>query len=247
MAGPSSAPETGASPAVLDACQAILEYQFQNPDLLVAALTHASSADHRLVSNERMEFLGDAILGCVVCEQLYHEFPTYLEGELTRIKSIVVSRETCARVSKRIGLGQFLILGKGMTTNPTVPDSVLAAVLESLIAAIYLDGGSPPARDFLARFIFPEIEAAVAGEVGGNYKSLLQQLSQREHGATPTYHVLDEKGPDHSKCFKISARVGRQEFPAAWGRSKKQSEQRAADNALANLRGEPAPHAADTI
>ena len=89
--------------------------------------------------------------------------------------------------------------------------------------------------------------ALVAGEVGGNYKSLLQQLAQREHGATPTYHVLDEKGPDHSKCFKISARVGRQEFPPAWGRSKKQSEQRAAKNALANLRGESAPHAAETI
>ena len=109
--------------------------------ILESALTHASGADHRLASNERLEFLGDAILGHVVCELLFHQFPQFLEGDLTKIKSVVVSRQTCAKISEALGLQEFLILGKGMTTHPAVPPSVLADVFESLIAAIYLDGG----------------------------------------------------------------------------------------------------------
>lgn len=228
--------------STLDACQRSIGYRFDNLALLEAALTHASGADHRLASNERMEFLGDAILGVVVCQQLYEQFPEYLEGELTRIKSIVVSRETCARVSKRLGLGDFLILGKGMMSHPQVPSSVQAAVLESIIAAIYLDGGDAEARVFLSRELWPEIDSAVAGDVGENHKSQLQQLAQREHSVTPTYQLLDEKGPDHSKCFKVAAQIGRNVYAPAWGRSKKESEQRAAHNAIAQIRGELAPH-----
>lgn len=225
----------------LDECEARLDYRFRDRQLLEAALTHASGADHRLLSNERLEFLGDAILGTVVCEALFHRFPDFLEGELTKLKSIVVSRLTCAKVSKELGLLDFLILGKGMTTSPTVPMSVLSDVFESLVAAIYLDGGMEPAKAFIERHMLPEIELAASGESGGNYKSLLQQFAQREHGMTPTYNLIDEKGPDHSKCFKISAQVGKQRFPPAWGRSKKESEQRAAHNAIADLRSEPIP------
>ena len=239
MAGPPSALTEEVCSVMLKACQECLDYQFRDVNLLKAALTHASGAEHRLASNERMEFLGDSILGFIVCKRLYHQFPEYLEGEMTRIKSIVVSREVCARVSRQMGLGQFLILGKGMITNPQVPLSVLAAVFESLIAAIYLDGGEAAVQAFIARHIWPEIDASVAGEVGGNYKSLLQQLAQREYNVTPSYYLLDEKGPDHSKCFKISARIGHMVFPPAWGRSKKESEQRAAHNALRQLRDEP--------
>ncbi|MCC7475247.1 MAG: ribonuclease III [Pirellulales bacterium] len=230
-------------PTRIERCQERLGYYFRDCQFLEAALTHASGADHRLASNERLEFLGDAILGVVVCENLFQQFPDLLEGELTKLKSVVVSRQTCAKISLALGLREFLVLGKGMTTHPAVPPSVLSDVLESLIAAIYLDGGMEPAREFILTYFGPEIEAAASGDGGGNFKSLLQQFAQREHGVTPTYHLLDEKGPDHSKCFKIAAQIGRNQYAPAWGRSKKESEQRAAHNAICELRGDPIPYA----
>src|SRR6266568_2798335 len=107
---------TSREPEILEDCQKAIEYQFGQPELLRAALTHASGANTRLASNERMEFLGDSILGLVTCEQLYHRFPEYEEGDLTKIKSVVVSRRTCARISRQLNLGEFLFLGKGMHT-----------------------------------------------------------------------------------------------------------------------------------
>src|SRR5262245_12287660 len=178
----------------LGRCERRIGYEFTDKALLSASLTHASGAQHRLASNERLEFLGDAILGAVVCEILYVQYPDYLEGDLTKIKSLVVSRQTCAKISEALGLQEFLILRTGMTTHPTLPPSLLADVFESLAAAIYLDGGDAAVRDFIQRFIGPEIELAATGELGGNYKSLLQQLAQRENGSTPTYQLLDEKG-----------------------------------------------------
>ena len=239
------ASESGNGATELQRCQEGIEYQFQNLQLLEDALKHASGVSHRLASNERMEFLGDAILGFVVCEQLYMSYPEYLEGDLTKVKSVVVSRETCARVSESIGLHEYLVLGKGMAADPVIPRSVVAAALESLIAAIYLDGGMEPAKVFIMRHVVPEIEATVSGESGGNYKSQLQQFAQREHGVTPIYQLLDEKGPDHSKCFKVSALVAHRRFTAAWGRSKKESEQRAAHNALNELSGDPIAYPSD--
>lgn len=234
-------------PDRLARCQHRLGYQFRDVQFLESALTHASGADHRLSSNERLEFLGDAILGLVVCEQLFTLFPDQLEGDLTKLKSVVVSRQTCAKISQALGLREFLVLGKGMTTHPAVPPSVLSDVLESLIAAIYLDGGMVPAREFILTYFDPEIESAASGDSGGNYKSLLQQFAQREHGVTPTYHLIDEKGPDHSKCFKMSAQIGRDRYAPAWGRSKKESEQRAAHNAICQLRGDAVPFPSDEI
>ena len=241
-AGSDAAPEFVIA---LENCQRRIGYQFRDKNLLRASLTHASGAEHRLASNERLEFLGDAILGAVVCEQLFRQFPEFLEGDLTKLKSIVVSRQTCARISEALGMQEFLILGKGMTTHPTIPPSLLADVFESLIAAIYLDGGDAASREFISRYVDPEIELAAGGELGGNYKSLLQQLSQREHGTTPTYHLMDEKGPDHSKCFKIAAQIGGKRFQAAWGRNKKEAEQRAARNALSELNNEVPPFPSD--
>jgi ribonuclease-3 len=223
-------------------CEAILGYRFKNITLLQESLTHASGADHRLASNERLEFLGDAILGAIVCELLYRKFPDFLEGELTKIKSSVVSWRTCAKISERLGIGDFLVLGRGMGTQGQTPSSVLADVFESLIGAIYLDGGIGSARQFVARHIEPEVDAAVDGHGGLNHKSNLQQLAQRDLGATPTYLLLDEKGPDHSKCFKISARIGDRRYAPAWGPTKKEAEQRAALNALCQLSGEPLPY-----
>jgi len=240
-----SASHSEAHLAELEKCERRIGYVFQDKNLLTSALTHASGAQHRLASNERLEFLGDAILGAVVCELLYVQYPDYLEGDLTKIKSVVVSRQTCAKISEALGLQEFLILGKGMTTHPNVPPSLLADVFESLAAAIYLDGGDLAARDFIQRYMGPEIELAAAGELGGNYKSLLQQLAQRENGSTPTYLLLDEKGPDHSKCFKVSAQISRTQYQPAWGRNKKEAEQRAARNALAELNGESVPFPSD--
>jgi ribonuclease-3 len=230
---------------LLAECQEIVDYRFRDLTLLREALTHASGANHRRVSNERLEFLGDAILGAIVCDLLFREFPEYLEGELTRIKSIVVSRQTCAKISGMLGIGEYLVTGKGMGSPAQTPSSVLADVFESLVGAIYLDGGMDAARRFVVRHIESEIDAAVEGHGGVNHKSELQQASQREFGETPTYELLDEKGPDHSKCFKISARIGQRRYAPAWGRTKKEAEQRAALNALCQLSDEPLPYESD--
>ncbi|HEX8200118.1 MAG TPA: ribonuclease III, partial [Isosphaeraceae bacterium] len=193
---------------ILAECQRAIGYTFRDPGYLQEALTHASGADHRLASNERMEFLGDAILGAIVCELLYREYPEFQEGDLTRIKSVVVSRRTCAKLSRKLGFDEFLILGKGMGTQEQTPASVLADVFESIAAAIYLDGGMEAAKRFIVEQIRPEIVETVGGQGGVNYKSNLQQTAQRQFGETPSYLLLDEKGPDHLKCFKISAQIG---------------------------------------
>lgn len=231
--------------ARFEGCEERIGYRFKDRQLLESALTHASGADNRLASNERLEFLGDSILGVVVCELLYRRFPRFLEGDLTKVKSVVVSRQTCAKISQGMELDEFLILGKGMASSPTLPPSLLADVFESLVAAIYLDGGDAEARRFVCKHIEPEIELAVSGEAADNYKSLLQQLAQRQFGMTPTYNLLDEKGPDHNKCFKVAACFAGENYPAAWGRNKKEAEQRAASNALSQISGEQAPFPAD--
>jgi ribonuclease-3 len=230
---------------LLEDCQDVLRYTFGDPSYLRAALTHASGADHRLSSNERMEFLGDAILGAIVCDLLYQRYPEYLEGDLTRIKSHVVSRRTCTKLSRELGFDAFLTLGRGMGLNGQTPASVLADVFESVVGAIYLDGGMEAARRFVIPLIGPEIEATAEGHSGSNYKSNLQQMAQRQFGATPTYLLLDEKGPDHSKCFKIAARIGPRHYPPAWGPTKKDAEQRAALNAISQLVGDPIPYPSD--
>ncbi|MCA9132361.1 MAG: ribonuclease III [Planctomycetales bacterium] len=223
-------------------CQQRIGYRFQDVELLRAALTHASGAANRLASNERLEFLGDSVLGFTICEWLFKEHTEYLEGELTQIKSAVVSRRVCARVSHRLELEDCLILGKGMQQGGGVPKSLLSDVYESVIAAIYLDGGFATAREFILRTIHDELKRAVEGHSIGNHKSALQQLAQREYGAAPMYRLQSEAGPDHSKIFQIAAEVKNRKFSPAWGRTKKDAEQRAAGNALAELRGEEPPY-----
>lgn len=220
---------------VLELCQRTIGYRFRDPSRLREALTHASGANHRLASNERLEFLGDAILGAIVCELLYRGFPDYLEGDLTRVKSVVVSRRTCARISEALGFQSFLTLGKGMGAPEQTPSSLLADVFESIIGAIYLDGGMEAVKGFVLPLIEPEIRLTVEGQGQANYKSNLQQVAQRIFGETPTYQLLDEQGPDHSKCFKVAAQIGGRQFTAAWGRNKKDAEQRAAFHALTEL------------
>ena len=219
-------------PDTLEAVQTLLDYRFNDLDLLTSALTHASVADDRLESNERLEFLGDAVLGLVICEELYNRFPEFLEGELTRIKSVVVSRETCARVADRLGVVEHLNLGKGIIEAPNMPASLTSCAYEALVGAVYLDGGLEPARRFILAHMEEEIERVMAGEHRLNYKSLLQQHAQHDLGATPQYELLDEKGPDHAKAFEIAVVIRGRRYPSAWGPSKKTAEQRAAMEAL---------------
>jgi len=220
---------------MLDKAHEVLGYRFKNPDLLTEALTHASSAGDRLESNERMEFLGDAILGFVVCEYLHNAYPELLEGDLTKIKSAVVSRRVCAQISEANHMARMLSLGKGMAGRPDLPSSVAAAVLESLIAAIYLDGGMAPARDFILQHMVPFIKEAAESAHQRNFKSVLQQYAQKHLPANPTYVIMDEKGPDHSKCFEVCAEVDGRRCASSWANSKKQAEQGAALNALLEL------------
>ncbi len=225
---------------LLDQCQTALNYRFHDIELLAMCLTHASSARTRLHSNERLEFLGDTILGVVVCEALYHRFPESSEGELTRIKSIVVSRATCATMAARVRLEEFVLVGKGLDHGGHIPSSILAGTFEGLIAGIYLDGGLEAAREFLTPLITPEIESSAATLHEQNFKSLLQHIAQKKFGATPMYRLLDERGPDHSKVFHISVVVAGRVFPAAWGANKKEAEQTAAQHALEELLGDDA-------
>lgn len=221
--------------AIVDRAERILGHRFDNVQLLREALTHASVADNRLDSNERMEFLGDAVLGFVVCERLYEMFPHLREGDLTKIKSAVVSRRVCAQISDKIGLTDLLVLGKGMSGRADLPSSVSAAVYESIVAAVYLDGGIDAARKFILEHMVPAIIEAEESSHQHNYKSMLQQHAQRNESDLPQYLLLDEKGPDHSKCFEVAVRIGARPFESAWGASKKQAEQQAALNALMEL------------
>ncbi|MGC1273692.1 MAG: ribonuclease III [Planctomycetaceae bacterium] len=219
----------------LDRCEAALGYRFRDRSLLALCLTHASVARTRLASNERLEFLGDAVLGLVVCELLFRRFPESPEGELTRVKSVLVSRSTCADMSRRLGLDRVLLVGKGLGTHDLIPTSILGAVFESLVAGVYLDGGLEAARAFIERVVEDELEEAAARDRGRNFKSVLQHLAQKRFGETPVYRLVDEQGPDHSKCFEVAAIIGDAAYPSAWGASKKEAEQAAARNALGAL------------
>ena len=226
----------------LTQCEALIGYRFQDRSLLQAALTHASGAQHRLASNERLEFLGDAILGAIVCELLFTQFPDALEGELTKIKSVVVSRQTCAKVSRQLQLADVLIVGRGISAGKRLPTSLLADVFESLVAAIYLDAGIEEATRFVQVHLQPEIDLSATGGMDENYKSMLQHIVQRDYGDTPVYRVCDERGPDHNKIFQVAAHFDGRTFAPAWGRNKKEAEQRAAGNALADLSGDNPPY-----
>ena len=219
----------------LQQIEQIIGYKFSNRKLLTKAFTHSSAADNRLLSNERLEFLGDSILGVVICQILFERFPGYLEGDLTKMKSMLVSRSTCAQVAKELGLQKFLKVGKGLASDRALSGSLAAGLLEAIIAAIYIDSGFGAVRSVILRTFGQSIDQADAEQAQGNFKSLLQQYSQQQLNTTPVYELLDEKGPDHDKCFECQVVVADRHFSSAWGRSKKEAEQKAAFNALVEL------------
>jgi len=220
---------------VLQQIEQIIEHTFADEALLIKAFTHSSAVDSRLDSNERLEFLGDTILSTVICETLFEKFRDYTEGELTKMKSMLVSRGTCARIARRLDLPKFLIVGKGMISSKALPASLAAGLLEAVIAAVYIDGGFDAAREFIVRIFSGLIEQVDSEEAQGNYKSLLQQHSQEHFNVAPLYVLLDEKGPDHNKCFEAEVVIDQRHFPSAWGPNKKEAEQKAAYNALVEM------------
>ena len=223
------------TPEELEELQSRVGHRFADRSLLVRAMTHASVTDQRKDSNERLEFLGDAVLGLVCCELIYSLYPEFLEGEMTKIKSTVVSRHTCGAIARELGLDKMLVLGKGMQGFRTLPPSLGAATLESIVAAIYFDAGLEAARGFLVPLLTPLVHRAADSGHQENFKSVLQQYAQQRFGKSPSYHVLDEKGPDHAKCFEVGVEIDGRKFPSCWGASKKQAEQQAALNALGEL------------
>jgi ribonuclease III len=210
-------------------------YEFSDKELLAKAFTHSSAVDNRILSNERLEFLGDSVLAVVICQTLFERFPEYLEGDLTKIKSMLVSRGTCAKVSKKLGLHKFLKVGKGMVSSRALSGSLAAGVIETTIGAIYIDGGFEEAHSFILRVFGSLIDHSDAEQAQGNFKSLLQQYAQEKYNTAPVYVLLDEKGPDHNKCFELGVVIDNRHFQSAWGTNKKEAEQKAAFNALVEL------------
>ncbi len=213
----------------------VIGYEFKNPEFLQKAITHSSSVDNRFLSNERLEFLGDAVLDLVICQELFDRFPNYLEGDLTKIKSMLVSRQICAQISNDLQLHKILKVGKGMSNNRALTGSLAAGLLEAVIAAVYVDGGLGAARGFILKVFSTFINEADAEQSQGNFKSILQQYAQQQFSITPIYELLDEKGPDHDKCFESQAVIAGRYFKSAWGTNKKEAEQKAAFNALFEL------------
>jgi len=217
-----------------DLAESIIGYTFKEKTLLEQSLSHSSAVDSRDLSNERLEFLGDAVLGFVVCNETFQRFPDFEEGDMTKVKSAVVSRKICAEIAHDLDLNRILQVGKGMSSGD-LPESVSGAAYESIIGAIYLDGGFQAAKEFVLRTIGNRIDEAASSTHQDNYKSVLQQVGQKIAGYAPVYLVLDEQGPDHAKCFEICVELGGQRYASKWGPSKKQAEQLAALEALKTL------------
>lgn len=209
-----------------------LGYTFHDPLVLEKALTHTSCRLENNFSNERLEFLGDAVLGMIISDYLYKSMPQCSEGDLTKIKSVVVSQTTLAAVSVEAHLRDFLLVGKGLNDRNYLPKSLLANVFEAVIAAIYLDGGIDAAYHFTIKYLKKEIELVSKNQHDRNYKSMLQHYSQKEYGITPNYRVLQQLGPDHGKSFEIIVSIKDNEYGKGWGKSKKEAEQTAAKETL---------------
>ena len=218
--------------------EAAIGYRFQNITLLQNALTHSTYANQRwhnsLKSNERLEFLGDSILGMVVAEYLFKIFPDRPEGELTRMRADMVCEKTLASVAARINLGHHLMLGNGEEQGGgRSRDSILADAVESVIAASFLDGGMAAARSFIEKFIL--VEVPVRKMHNADYKTALQELIQQKKNQTLSYALVGESGPDHDKRFEVEVSLNGRVIGTGTGSSKKRAEQMAAQSALENL------------
>ena len=215
-----------------------LGYRFSNITLLQNALTHSSYANERwhdsLRSNERLEFLGDSILGMVVAEHLYRNFPDRPEGELTRMRADMVCEQSLAAVANKLGLGQHMLLGHGEAQGGGKNrPSILADAVESIIAASYLDGGFEAAAGIIRRFILTEVPVKKLHNV--DYKTALQELVQQKKHQVLSYALVGESGPDHDKSFQVNVSLNGSVVGTGEGRNKKRAEQEAARCAIQRL------------
>ncbi|UCH33279.1 MAG: ribonuclease III [Armatimonadota bacterium] len=211
---------------------------FRRPRLLVEALVHRSYRPEGEpdLSNERLEFLGDAVLGQVIAEHLYHKFPDWSEGDLTKLKAAVVSEVTLSEAARHIGLGDFLILAKGEAqSGGRDRPSLLSDALEAIIGATYLDRGLRAARALVLRLLDEPIRVLEQDEQRRDYKTLLQELTQSRHKQPPVYRVAAEEGPDHDKTFAVEVRFSTHLLGEGVGKSKKEAEQKAAKEALEDM------------
>ena len=219
-----------------------LEYRFKDKNLLKNALTHSSYANEvrgGVTSNERLEFLGDSVLSIVVSSYIYENFKKMPEGELTRLRSSLVCEKTLCGFSRQLHLGEFLLLGKGERKNGGAErDSILADAFEAVLAAIFLDGGIEPARKHVLRFIVPALLSYDVKADLKDYKTLLQEIVQRNPEESVTYILTGESGPDHDKLFTVEVRLNSNTIGVGTGKNKKIAEEMAAKQAL-ELMGEP--------
>ena len=215
--------------------EADLGYRFRNITLLQNALTHSSYANERwhdgLKSNERLEFLGDSMLGMVVAEYLFRSFPDRPEGELTRMRADMVCENSLAAVADRLKLGEYLLLGHGEERlGGRTRASILADAVESVIAASFLDGGMEAARGIITRFILTDVP--VKRLHNADYKTMLQELVQQKKNQSMVYTLVGESGPDHDKHFEVELSLNGAVVGRGSGSSKKRAEQDAAHSAL---------------
>ena len=214
-----------------------LGYTFQSPELLENALTRSSCANEsrgKLQSNERLEFLGDSILGMVVADHLYRNHPDLPEGELTRTRSALVCEESLVEVAQALGLGEYLKLGKGEEAGGgRERPSIIADAVEAVLAAVYLDGGIGSARKLIQKFI---LDREAEKSASRDYKTALQELVQRESGQVLGYQLIGAEGPDHAKIFSVEVDLNGIPIGQGRGRSKKEAEQNAAKAAIEKLK-----------
>jgi len=224
-----------------DACQEALGIFFNDQSLLKQAFIHRSYLNENpnslLPSNERLEFLGDAILDFIVTDELYSEFPELPEGELTTIRASLICRQTLAKVASSLKLGDWLLLGQGEeTSGGRKRESNLANTSEALIGAIYLDQGLCQVKEFVLRQFKPFLDKTKHGDISPNYKALLQELIQSEKLLPPVYHVIETTGPDHDKQFAVEVLMEDNILGSGTGKSKKAAEMEAAHSAWEKLR-----------
>lgn len=215
-----------------------LGYIFHDKKLLENALTHSSFANEKwknsLASNERLEFLGDSILGFIVAESLYCQFPNHPEGDLTRMRADLVCETSLAEVAARVGLGQYLLLGHGEEQGGgRTRNSITADAVESVIAAAYLDGGFQAAKGIVDRLILSDVPKGKPRNF--DFKTALQELVQRKKNQVLSYQLLEESGPDHDKTFRVEVSLNGTVVGAGTGSSKKRAEQAAAEEAISRL------------
>lgn len=226
----------------MDRLEERIGYRFRNRELLARALTHASSRDRH---NERLEFLGDAVLNLVVAEALFRTLPDLREGRLTELKALLVARDTLERTAARLGMDEFLRTGGSLAGRATVPRSVLGNALEAVLGAAYLDVEPAQRLETVRRlalgWLQPEMGRLVAVQERARAKSRLQDWAQRTHGCLPEYRVVETFEHPETRSFLVAAVVAGRSFPAAWAAAKKEAERLAAWEALLTLRGEEEP------